>query len=111
QTEQAVQADATTSQAAVAANVETAESAPATETAGAPVEQAVADAAAPDQPQATQFLENPAQPAAGEPPKKRGFLSAFFGTRPATAATAQQPIQALISQPAKPQAEPAEPIV
>lgn len=108
-TEQAVQADAAPDQAAVAANTEASEGAPMV--AEAPAEQADADTPAPEQAQATQFLENPSsQLAANEVPKKRGFLSAFFGTRSATAAPAQ-PIQALISQPAKGQEEPAEPIV
>ncbi|MEO3387551.1 YcbK family protein [Mesorhizobium sp. CAU 1741] len=62
------------------------------------------------QPQPTQFLENPAPQVAAAPAKKRGFLSAFFGARPAEAAPAQ-PIQALIATQTKTTAEPAKPIV
>ncbi len=106
-TEQTAQADAAPNQAAIVANAETSEGVPTA--AEAPAEQATADT--PEQAQATQFLENSSSSlVANEAPKKRGFLSAFFGTRSATAAPAQ-PIQALISQPAKGQEEPTEPIV
>ena len=74
-------------------------------------EQAVTPPAQPEQPEATQFIENaPSQQIATAAPKpeKRGFLSALFGSQPARAAP--QPVQPLIAS-TKAAEEPAKPLL
>jgi uncharacterized protein YcbK (DUF882 family) len=86
------------------------------EPSSAPLPQAV-EPQAPTSAPATTFLENtpPVQTAAvavAEEPKKRGFLSSFFGNNRANAAEVPQPVKPLFqSAPTAPQAEPAKPIV